>query len=147
MVRAWSRSFLYAARNRACALCAERLAWPLFATSDFQAWWSRCVASLRSTAAAWPSFTQARLTRSAGLSSVSEHLLSVACTGGRGIGGSGYVTDSLALMGLNSSAARAGTAAASAINRRVRLMFGSSRVDIGSRAPVAAGAEHRRERL
>src|SRR6267378_1837492 len=135
MVRAWSRSFLYAARNRACALCAERLAWPLFATSDFQAWWSRCVASLRSTPAAWPSFTHARLTRSAGLSSVSAHLPSTGGAAGSGIGGSGYVTDSLALMGLNSSAARAGTAAASAMSRRVRFMCGSSRLDIAQGCP------------
>src|SRR5882757_1167081 len=50
-------------------------------------------------------------------------------------------------MGLNSSAARAGTADASAMNRRVRFMCGSSRKDIGSGTSVAAGAEHRGERL
>jgi len=106
------------------------------------------VASLRSTPAAWPSFTHARLTRSAGLSSVSAHLPSAGCAAGSGMGGSGYVTDSLALMGLNSSAARAGTAAASAMSRRVRFMLRLQSFGHRSRLPAAvSGAKHGGERL
>ena len=56
------------------AAATAALCGPLREVSCFQPWKSRRVCSLRSTFAACPSFTQARETRRAGLSSVSAHL-------------------------------------------------------------------------
>src|SRR5205085_9322967 len=90
----------------------------------FQFWNSRRVASLRSMPAPSPSFTQARLTRSAGLSSVSAHFpLGALVEAGIGMAGRGYVTDSAALTGENSSArAAVATKARAASTVNVRSM-------------------------